>query len=170
MSRKHHYKAKCKEPPEMDITTFLNLMVVLIPFLLISAVFSRITIMELDVPSGAGGTADKPKVTIEVILRENKIQVGNGKGVVASFPNKENKYDIESLSAYLMKIKKNYPEKTDATILLEPEIKYTYMVLVMDAVRSAELTAENAGDVAVPEGQPVKKIELFPDMSIGEAS
>lgn len=44
MARVHHYK-RHKETPELDVTTFLNLMVVLIPFLLITAVFSRITIM-----------------------------------------------------------------------------------------------------------------------------
>ena len=45
------------ETPELNITTFLNLMVVLIPFLLISAVFSRVTILELSVPTSAGGAA-----------------------------------------------------------------------------------------------------------------
>ena len=35
----------------------MNLMVVLIPFLLISAVFSRVAIMELSVPTSAGGKA-----------------------------------------------------------------------------------------------------------------
>jgi biopolymer transport protein ExbD len=39
MAKRHHYKRRMKESPELDITTFLNLMVVLIPFLLISAVF-----------------------------------------------------------------------------------------------------------------------------------
>lgn len=161
MARRHHYKAKSKEPPEMDITTFLNLMVVLVPFLLISAVFSRITIMELNVPSGAGGAADKPVVTIEVIIREKGLEIGNGKGVVARLPKVEGKYDVAQLSEYLMKIKKNYPDKTDATILLEPDIEYDYMILVMDAVRAAEIVPEG--------GTEPTKAELFPDMSLGEA-
>ena len=33
--RGHHYKRPKKEPAELNITTFLNLMVVLVPFLLI---------------------------------------------------------------------------------------------------------------------------------------
>jgi biopolymer transport protein ExbD len=36
MTRRHKYKKRMVETPELDVTTFLNLMVVLIPFLLIS--------------------------------------------------------------------------------------------------------------------------------------
>lgn len=161
MSRKHHYNTKTKEPPELDITTFLNLMVVLVPFLLITAVFSRITVMELDIPSGAGGAVDKPKVTIEVIVREDKLELGNGRGVIARLPNVNGEYDLAKLSDYLQKIKGNYPDKTDATILLEPNIAYDNMVKVMDAVRSAELKQGDSDEV--------QKVALFPDMSLGEA-
>lgn len=161
MSRTHHYKKLNKIPPELDITTFLNLMVVLVPFLLITAVFSRITIMELDIPAGAQGAADKPVTVIEVIVRNDRLEIGNGKGVVARIPNVENKYDLPKLSEYLQKIKANYPDKTDATILIEPDIEYDYMVKVMDAVRSAELKQDGT--------EKINKVELFPDMSLGEA-
>jgi biopolymer transport protein ExbD len=172
MARRHHYKGKCKEVPEMDITTFLNLMVVLVPFLLASAVFSRITILELNLPAAAASSADKPQVTIEVIVREKGLQIGNGKGVVAAIPNVDEKYDTEKLSKYLMKIKGNYPDKTDATVLLEEDIEYSVMVLIMDAVRSVEVMQEGV-EPTIP-GAPImsanlQKIELFPDMSIGDA-
>jgi biopolymer transport protein ExbD len=161
MARGHHYRKSSKEPPELDITTFLNLMVVLVPFLLITAVFSRITIMELDIPSGASGAQDKPKVVIEVIIRKNRLELGNGQGIVARLRNVDGKYDIAKLSDYLQKIKGNYPDKTDATILLEPEIEYDQMVRIMDAVRSAELKQDGSDEL--------QKVALFPDMSLGEA-
>jgi len=161
MSSKRHYRAKSNEPPELDITTFLNLMVVLVPFLLITAVFSRITVMELDIPAGAGGATNKPKVTVEVIIRKERLELGNGQGVIARINNEDGKYDLHKLSNYLLKIKGNYPDKTDATILIEPDIEYDAMIQVMDAVRVAELQQQ---DVAEPE-----KVALFPDMSLGEA-
>ncbi len=161
MARKHHYKTKTKEPPELDITTFLNLMVVLVPFLLITAVFSRITIMELDIPAGNSGADNKPKVTIEVIVRKDRLELGNGQGVIAKLANVNGKYDLNKLSGYLQKIKGNYPDKTDATILIEPDIEYDYMIKVMDAVRTAELPQEGSEE-------PLK-LALFPDMSLGEA-
>ena len=161
MSRRHHYKTKSKEPPELDITTFLNLMVVLVPFLLITAVFSRITIVELDIPSGAAGSNNKPKISVEVIMRENRLELGNGVGVIAKLPNVDGKHDIVKLSGFLQKIKSNYPDKNDATILIEPDIEYDQMVRVMDAVRSAELEQEGSVELL--------KVALFPDMSLGEA-
>ncbi len=173
MARRHHYRQKIKEPPEMDITTFLNLMVVLVPFLLASAVFSRITILELNLPAAAAANAAmKQEVTIEVIVRESKLQIGNGRGVIASFPKVDGNYDIERLGRYLLKIKGNYPDKTDATILLEPDIEYNTMVLMMDAVRSLEVKPEVV-ELTAP-GAPIKKADiqryvLFPDMSIGDA-
>lgn len=165
--KQHHYRSASKEPPELDITTFLNLMVVLVPFLLITAVFSRITIMELDLPSGAGGATDKPKVSIEVIIRSKGLEIGNGSSVIASMPKKEKEYDLKSLSTFLRQIKKNYPDKTDATILMEEDIEYDTMIKVMDVVRVAEVVNP---EVLSEDGQPEKqKAELFPNISIGEA-
>ena len=172
MSRRHHYRRKDKEAPELDITTFLNLMVVLIPFLLISAVFSRITVLELDVPTGGGGKADKPKLVLEVIVRKKGIEIGNGKGVVASMSKVDGKYDIATLSKYLQKIKKNYPDKTDALVLMEPNLEYEYLVQVMDAVRSAEKIPERNEtliDLEIrPQDKP-EKIVLFTNVSVGDA-
>ena len=155
-----------KEPPELDITTFLNLMVVLIPFLLISAVFSRITVMELDVPTSASaGKSDKPALVLEVIVRKKGIEISNGKGVVASMLKKNGKYDIPALSTYLQKIKKNYPDKTDAVVLMEPKLEYEYLILVMDALRMATLKSKESGTVP---NKPMKVV-LFPNISVGDA-
>lgn len=168
MLRKHHYKAANHEPPELDVTTFLNLMVVLVPFLLITAVFSRITIMELDLPSGASGNVNKPKVTVEVIIRTRGLEIANGRNVVASISKKSGEdYDLQGLSGVLQKIKKNYPDVSEATILIEEDIQYDTMIRVMDVVRMVELPNP---DVIGEDGKPkMEKAELFPNMSIGEA-
>lgn len=162
MARKKHYRRFPKEPPELNITTFLNLMVVLVPFLLITAVFSRITILELNLPTSAGASAPtKIKLTIEVIVRNKGLEVGNGSRVVARFPKVDDAYDLQSLQKYLLKLKAKYPEKTDATVLMEPDIEYDYLVKVMDAVRSAEIRQPGTLDV--------ERVALFPDISIGDA-
>jgi len=162
MSRRHHYRRRDKDAPELDITTFMNLMVVLVPFLLISAVFSRVTIMELSVPTAAGQSAvAKPNFTIEVIVRKNGLELGNGASVVAALPKKDDQYDLPKLSEMLQRLKRDYPEKDDATVLLDPEIEYDALIHVMDTVREAELREEGATEV--------RKIPLFPIISIGDA-
>lgn len=160
MPREHHYK-RHKETPELDVTTFLNLMVVLIPFLLITAVFSRITIMELNLPTAGGPAADKPRVTIEVIVRRNALQIGDGRNVVASIPKVGDSYDLQKLSEYLLRLKETYREKEDATVLIEPDIDYEDVIHVMDAVRVAEVKQPGQGEA--------QKIALFPAISIGDA-
>jgi hypothetical protein len=83
MARKLLRKLRHKDPPELDITAFLNLMVVLVPFLLVSAVFSRISILELDLPAAVGeGEVGEKELNIEVIVRGDRIEVGDGEQIV----------------------------------------------------------------------------------------
>ena len=162
MTRRYRRGKGREETPELDVTTFLNLMVVLIPFLLISAVFSRITILELSVPTSAGGSAvNTPNFVIEVIVRKAGLEIANGSSVEASFPKKDDQYDFDMLSEMLTRLKAKYPEKADATILLEPDIEYDHLVQVMDVVR--------VGQVQEEESEEVKTVALFPEISIGDA-
>jgi biopolymer transport protein ExbD len=162
MSRRHHTRGRTAEAPELDITTFLNLMVVLIPFLLISAVFSRVAIMELSVPTSAGGAAtNKPDFAIEVIVRKAGLEIANGSSVEAAIPKKEDQYDMKMLTDMLLRLKAQYPEKEDATVLMEPDIEYDYLIHIMDAVRGTEIQPEDGGEA--------QKMVLFPNISIGDA-
>jgi biopolymer transport protein ExbD len=162
MTRRHHYRKRQEESPELNITTFLNLMVVLIPFLLISAVFSRVAIMELSVPTRAGGAeTNSPNFAIEVIVRKAGFEIANGSAVEAAIPKKEGHYDMEMLNRMLIRLKDQFPEKEDATVLMEPDIEYDYLIQVMDAVRGTEPQPED--------GKEVQARVLFPDISIGDA-
>ncbi|MFK8030444.1 MAG: ExbD/TolR family protein [Gammaproteobacteria bacterium] len=148
---------------ELNITAFMNLMVILVPFLLITAVFSRLTILELSLPAPGDGAADTdtPALQLEVVLRQSGVEVADTKtGLLKVLPkaaDQEN-YDLKGLSDYLKQVKANYPDITTATILLEPEIDYNSLVQVMDTVR-----------VYSAPGLIMTPAELFPDISIGDA-
>jgi len=162
MSRRYHKKRGRAETTGPDVTTFMNLMVVLIPFLLVSAVFSRVTIMELSVPTSSGGSAlNTPNFAIEVIVRKEELEIANGLSVIAAIPKKDNQYDMQMLHEVLMDLKNKYPEKQDATVLMEPNIEYDHLIKIMDAVRGAEVKTKGS--------EEVKKIALFPSISIGDA-
>lgn len=141
------------------MTTFLNLMVALLPFLLITAVFSRITIVELDMPSATGPAPTEPTFRVEVVVREAGIEIMDGAQVIAAIPKVDGEYDLEKLSGYLMEIKREYPAKDDASVLLEPDIEYDHLIDVMDTVRSTELR----------QGDAVTRAALFTAISIGDA-
>lgn len=160
-SRFHHRRAR-EESSGLDVTTFMNLMVVLIPFLLVSAVFSRVTIQDLNVPTSASAsTLRTPNFAIEVIVRKGGLEIANGSSVEAAFPKKDDHYDLQMLHEMLTRLKDRYPEKQDATVLMEPDIEYDYLIQIMDAVRGAEVRTEGSAEV--------EKIVLFPNISIGDA-
>jgi len=146
-------------------------MVVLVPFLLISAVFSRVTILELSVPTAAaaGAAVNKPDFSIEVIVRKNGLEFGNGARVVAALPNKDDDYDLKKLSEMLISLKNTYPSKEDATVLMEPDIEYNTLVRIMDTVRAATLRAEGTPDESSGAPPEETKMVLFPNISIGDA-
>jgi biopolymer transport protein ExbD len=145
------------------MTTFLNLMVVLVPFLLITAVFSRITIVELSLPSSAGGAAaaSEPSFRVEVIVREQGLEVSNGSLVIATIPKVDGEYDLERLSEFVMSLKRDHPDAEDASVLLEPDIQYDHLIQVMDVVRSAERPGDGTEEIA--------RVALFTDIAIGDA-
>ena len=160
MARTHHYRRRHKEAPELDMTTFMNLMVVLVPFLLITAVFSRITIVELDLPSNQASPSEGPAFRLEVVVRDEGLEIMDGHQVIAAIPNVDGDYDLQTLSEYLVAVKQQYPDKQDASVLLEPHIAYDHLIQVMDTVRTIE-TEDTAGQLA--------RAELFTAISIGDA-
>ena len=52
---------------------------------------------------------------------------------------------LETLSDYLVEIKRSYPDKEDASVLVEPDIPYDHLIQVMDVVRNTRLPAEEEG-------------------------
>src|SRR5512147_3162572 len=152
MSRRYRNRAKA-ESFDTDIMRVLNLipmmdiLTVLVIFLLITAVFTHITIMDLNVPTQAGGTSvTAPNFSIEVIVRKAGLEIANGSSVEAAIPKKDGKYDLEMLSKMLTRLKAQYPEKEDATVLVEPDIQYDYLVQIMDAIRGADVREEGSGE------------------------
>ena len=152
------------ETVELNITAFMNLMVILVPFLLITAVFSQVAVLELNLPTD-GSAADEPpepELQLEITIRERSIDVGDrGTGLLTVIENTPEGYDLDELGSYLERIKQRFPDKADATLLLEPDISYQTLVAVMDKVRVMERLDEDANRVM--------RYELFPEIAIGDA-
>ena len=148
-------------PAELNITSFMNLMVILVPFLLITAVFSRMAILELNLPASESVAQEQePVLALEVIVRAEEIAVGDrNAGVLTRLPRVDGDYDIDGLNSYLKRVKANFPDQFAATLLLEPDVDYDVLVQVMDAVRS----------YTVDEPGAQQRAELFPEISVGDA-
>lgn len=160
MRRSRHNRLS-REPADLDIKTFMNLMVILVPFLLITAVFSRTAVIELNLPVADSAVESRePEFALEVIVRASQIEVGDrNAGVFSVIPKVDNEYDVAALTDKLKDVKATFPDQLAVTLLLESDIDYESMVRVMDAVRSYR--PEQAGIS--------KRAELFPEISIGDA-
>jgi len=171
MARRHHYKRRTKGPAhEIDVTTFLNLMVVLVPFLLITAVFSRLTIVELNLPSSAGGaSSSEESFRVEVIVRENGIEITNGSATIASIPKQDDEFDFQTLSDFMIALKHEYPEHDAASVLMEAHIPYDYLIQTMDVVRSVEVPIEGGDESEVAGAEEFELYALFSEISVGDA-
>jgi biopolymer transport protein ExbD len=150
-----------RKPSELLLVSMIDIFTVLVTFLLMTAVFSRTVILELKLPpANAEYQEPPPGLQLEVVVRKDLLLVDDrNSGPLATFPNKNGAYDFDALSEYLQRVKSKYPDKTDATILLEPDTAYDTVVQVMDRIRVLEVNA----------GLNVEQYELFPDISIGDA-
>jgi biopolymer transport protein ExbD len=157
-----------KEGAHLELTAFINLIVVLVPFLLSTAVFSRLSVMDLSLPAPSNAVEQLKgnDLKLEVVIRADAYEVGDRVGGliqrIERDPAKPNG-EIKTLSGLMVQIKQKFPDKTEVSVLAEPETPYDQLVQVMDAVRAAPR------GVPAPGGAKVVTAELFPDISVGDA-
>jgi biopolymer transport protein ExbD len=149
------------KPAELLLVPMIDIFTVLVTFLLMTAVFSRTVILQMNLPAAQTEFKEPPPgLQIEVMVRKNLLQVADrNTGPLATLPNIATGPDYDGLTEYLKRVKAKYPEKTDASILLEPDTEYDTVVQVMDHVRVFESK----------EGLNTIQAELFPDISMGDA-
>jgi hypothetical protein len=87
----------------------------------------------------------------------------------------DGEYDFKALTAMAVTLKHDYPDANDASVLLERNVQYDYLIQAMDAIRSAEvpeadptLTAATGTTSDTTTGA-TKRLELFSQIAVGEA-
>ena len=154
--------ARYRNRNDLNIVPMIDIFVVLLFFLIFTAVFSKTSIVELNLPAASTEQPlDLPRnLELEVVVRAQSLVVQDkNTGPLTQLPNGAEGYDFAGLSAYLGRVKAQFPELRNATLLLEPDVPYDTIVQVMDAVRSFEGTLD---------GRPARG-ELFPQISLGDA-
>jgi len=175
------FARRVRKPTELLLVPMIDIFTVLVTFLLMTAVFSRIAIIELDIPSSASGKVTEPSFRLEVIIRDAGFELTNGSALIASIPKVNGAYDLKTLAELALSLKRDHPGADDASVLLEPDIAYDHLIQVMDAIRSAEVPAAADPKVTDPEtrgprtdvdptGDPKPtRVALFTDIAVGDA-
>jgi biopolymer transport protein ExbD len=155
-----------KTPAHLEITAFINLIVVLVPFLLSVAVFTHLAVIDLSLPAQSNEQIqkldpDKP-LKLEVIVRSKWVEVNDkhgGRLIDPPIPNIATGPDTKTLSATIQAIKLKYPQHDDASVLAENEVPYDSLVQVMDAVRAGHQVQDKR----------IVVTDYFPNISVGDA-
>lgn len=158
MKRKHR---RLRQEADLDITAFMNLMIVLVPILLINMIFASTSVLELNFPTQDNDQAlENELVQLQVIITPEQLLVADNKGgVIKQIDSKDGAYDFEMLGLVMQDLKARVPEKKDITVMAMKKTSYQTLVSVMDKVRSYP---------AVVAGSLVHA-ELFPEVSIADA-
>jgi len=127
---------------DVNLVPFIDLMSVLIVFLLISAVWSQVSMIQIG--SSVYGKKTPQEVTppprVEIPFRLDvradgyRIVIGQQ---ILQIPKINATYDQDRLNAEVKKIKTIYPDKVDAVITIADELKYQFLIEGMDALLSS---------------------------------
>ena len=109
-------KRRFKEDPELDITSFMNLMIILVPVLLMGMVLSRTTVLDLKLPNMADSSipqTEEPPQQLELIIRADAFEVNYPAGIRLKRieKNAAGEYDYKLLSDVLQETKRLLEDK-----------------------------------------------------------
>ena len=167
-----------RKQAELLLVPMIDIFTVLVSFLLMTAVFSRIAVMQIDLPSSAAAKpTTEPAFRLEVIVRQDGFELSDGKRVISTVPKLKGAYDLLSLTEHTLQVKREHPTSEDASVLAEPKVPYDELIQAMDAIRSTEVPATDAliagqgaagAQTATAGAEPVK-IALFTNIALGDA-
>ena len=159
-----------RKPAELLLVPMIDIFTVLVTFLLMTAVFSRITIMQIDLPSSAASKPAEPLFRLEVIIRKDGFELSDGKQAIGTIPKVNDAYDLSALTARVLEVKREHPASEEASVLSERKVPYDELIQAMEAIRSTEVPATDAlvAGQAVTGAQTVK-VALFTKIALGDA-
>lgn len=155
-------KRQNTDDADIDVTSFMNLMIVLVPVLLMSMTFTKISVMEINLPELGGGpsSSSMDQSQLEIMVRKSGIQVYFPSGsLVKDIPLLESgSQDFQTLSLVMREVKQRVTDKKDALILLTKDLEYQTLLNTMDTVKSYQTVVVAS----------LAEVELFPQISLGD--
>lgn len=164
MFKKH--KAPMQDA-ELDITSFMNLMIVLVPVLLLSLVFNQVRVLNLQLPAHSAKALAQEQAqipqTLELAVYADQLVLNYPAGQpLRAFAHQQGQADLAALSSFLQELKRTFMqanvEKKAITLLLPADLSYQQVIALMDTVRSFKT-------VVVTD---VVDAELFPDIALAD--
>jgi len=126
---------------DLDIMPLMNLFVVLIPMLLLSAVFVEIHAIEMDLPGDATtAESDRESLDLAIRLEPDRYVVRGSRLRERSVDRRADDAD-ERLMELLTSIRERHPDERTVRIESPDAARYQDLVRVMDVARASGLDA-----------------------------
>lgn len=164
--RKH-----AKKTEELMLVPMIDIFSVMVTFLLMTAVFTRLSIIQLDLPSnGAGGAPSDPVYRLEVIVKKDGLTLSNGgREDFQNLPLENGQYPFARLAEVAVEKKAQHADVEAASVLMSSDVEYDYLVQAMDAIRSIDAAAAKAHGYAGGTPDAAGRVDLFPKVAVGNA-
>jgi len=153
----------------LNLIPIMNLFVALIPFLLISAAFFNISVINASIPalqkdrSDVASTEDAVTLMVQILPSGFRITASSETlskptldGLRMEIARKGKEPDFDAFTRHLLACKQQYPRSDTVILVADPSILYQEMIQTLDAARHWE---------SVEEGNPVR-YELFPNVVV----
>jgi len=128
---------------DLNIMPLMNLFVVLIPMLLLSAVFVELSVIDLHLPTDSTATEPENKpLRLAVLIGPDAYTVSARGWKTRTLPRE----DQDALGAVLAEIATRHPENTELAILSPSNTAYQDIITVMDLSRDAGIPGISLGD------------------------
>ncbi|CAH0992522.1 hypothetical protein SIN8267_02654 [Sinobacterium norvegicum] len=148
---------------ELDITSFMNLMIVLVPVLLLSLTFTNVTVHQLKLPDLTGGMSqtEQAMAEFEIAIDEQGLSVYYpADTLVQHIPKRQvdgmTDHDFVTLASVVQGIKQQLPERKDVVLKSAANVSYQTLVSAMDTVKSYKTVVAAS----------LVEVELFPQVSL----
>ncbi len=153
MPRLTRRKRHSEEDVEVNMVPIMNMFLVLIPFLLMSASFFHLKAINTSAPvQGEAMVSDDKvqdiKVTVIAEIKKNMIQLSANSDAVLyedlkkleyQIKNKKQReYRFDQMTAVLQKIKQTYPKSDTVIIVPDRDVVYDTIIQAMDAARYSQ--------------------------------
>lgn len=124
---------------DLNITPVMNIFLILVPFLLLTAVFVRISILEFSLPtsetSSEAQSQERPPVVTILAITEDGFELKSRDAKIPLIVKKQDNFDFQMLVEKLQEVKQLHQQSEDIIIAPQASIKYDTIIKVMDRCR-----------------------------------
>ncbi|MBN1351261.1 biopolymer transporter ExbD [candidate division KSB1 bacterium] len=133
-----------REEVDVNLTAVMNIFLILIPFLILTAAFVKLAVIDFSLPTAGSGNnsattppEEKMILTVIDIKSTGELQLKSTGSKFDPIPPSDatGKYDYQKLIAQLLELKAKHQAVEDIILIPDNGVKYDVIIQIMDRCR-----------------------------------